>query len=234
MPLSTQSDLEGVTKFQNQYAERSLSPVRFSSLIARLSAWRAFMVAHGMLGQDPMRYGGVGFGNLSARIGPYSGPKCTRPFVISGTQTNALPEVGLAHFSVVSSHDIGENRIKSFGPVEPSSESLTHGAIYDLSSSIRFVMHGHSPLLFRHRKALRIPTTGVAIPYGTVAMAREMRRLYSESTIAEKRILAMEAHEDGIITFGKTAWEAGQAMLRHVILALEHGCHPPYSHSSPR
>lgn len=224
LPRSPPTDLEGVTKFINFHENKELSPTRFSSLIASLSAWRAFMVAQGMLGQDQTRYYGVGFGNISARIGPYSGPKGIRPFVISGTQTNALPKVGLAHFSIVTSYDINGNALQSCGPVAPSSESLTHGAIYDLSSSVRFVMHGHAPLLFGYRSELNIPTTGPDIPYGTVAMAREMRRLYGESTLPEKRILAMDAHEDGVITFGKTAWEAGHAMLRHLILASELDC----------
>ena len=215
------SDLEGVTKFQNEFKKEHLCPLRYRARIAELSAWRSFLVSQGILGQQPDRYEGIGFGNISARIGPYSGPRGRRPFLVSGTQTNALSEIGMEHFSVVDAYDIGGNRLRSHGPVAPSSESLTHGAIYDLSSAIRFIMHGHAPLLFQHRQRLLIPTTGINIPYGTVAMAREMRRLYTESTIRDKKIIAMDAHEDGIIAFGKTAREAGETMLRFLIQALE-------------
>ncbi|MBK8432646.1 MAG: hypothetical protein IPL28_15730 [Chloroflexi bacterium] len=33
-----------------------------------LEKWRAFCVAHGLIGQDPTRYAGYGFGNISQQI----------------------------------------------------------------------------------------------------------------------------------------------------------------------
>jgi ribulose-5-phosphate 4-epimerase/fuculose-1-phosphate aldolase len=231
------ADLEGVTKFENEFKNEHISALRYEAQIGELKAWRAFMMAQGILGQDPGRYEGVGFGNLSARIGPYSAPQGKRPFLVTGTQTNTLSEIDRRHFSIVDTYDIRGNRLQSHGPVAPSSESLTHGAIYDLSSSVRFVMHGHAPLLFQYRKQLHIPTTGVNIPYGTVAMAQEMRRLHTDSTVGEKRIIAMDSHEDGIITFGKTAWDAGETMLRFLIQALKvnaQEAHASYSFKSPR
>ena len=44
-----------------------------------------------------------------------------------------------------------------------------------------------------------------------MAMAQEMARLYRETTLESVRVLAMAGHEDGIITFGHTAEEAGAA-----------------------
>jgi len=113
--------------------------------------------------------------------------------------------------------------------VLPSSESMTHGAVYDLGPHIRFVFHGHSPVLWRRAEALRLPVTGSRISYGTPEMAREVERLYRTSTLPELQILAMGGHEDGIVVFGRTAEEAGQVLLRHLARAYEAECRTGFS-----
>ena len=51
-------------------------------------------------------------------------------------------------------------------------------------------------------------------------MAREVADLYRNSTLHEKRILAMLGHEDGIVSFGRTASEAGEVMVNTLAEAL--------------
>jgi L-ribulose-5-phosphate 4-epimerase len=113
-----------------------------------------------------------------------------------------------------------ENRLVAHGPVQPSSESLTHGAIYVLDSRILWVVHAHSPEIWRNAAALGLPMTG-AVPYGTPAMAEEVQRLFHASDLPEKRIFGMAGHEDGIVTFGRTAEEAGGVMLAYLARALQ-------------
>ena len=55
-------------------------------------------------------------------------------------------------------------------------------------------------------------------------MAREVGRLYRSTALAEMQILAMGGHEDGIITFGRTAEEVGEVMLRYLARAYEAQC----------
>jgi len=47
-------------------------------------------------------------------------------------------------------------------------------------------------------------------------MVKEVTRLFSETDVLKKRIFSMAGHEDGIISFGKTAEEAGKVMLNYL------------------
>jgi ribulose-5-phosphate 4-epimerase/fuculose-1-phosphate aldolase len=179
------------------------------------------MATTGLVGQDPARYGGAGYGNVSARVGVPSLPPGTRRFLVTGTQTGALRTLFAEHYCVVERYDARRNWVQSHGPVLPSSESLTHGAIYDLSPAIRFVLHAHSPAIWRHAAALGIPTTPVDVAYGTPEMAEAVRRLYRAGTLPEERILAMGGHEDGIVVFGHRAEDAGLVLLRYLAASYE-------------
>lgn len=202
---------DGVIKFGADHRDTPLTESRYGDLAASLIAWRAIFAHVGAIGQVTSRYGGVGFGNVSGRLGPFPGAPRARPFLITGTQTGGRDCLGLEDFCVVERWDIGRNHVHSHGAIMPSSESMTHGAIYDLGPHIRFVFHGHCPVLWQAARALRLPTTDPQVPYGTPGMAREVGRLYRESPLAEGRVLAMGGHEDGIIAFGRTADEAGSA-----------------------
>jgi ribulose-5-phosphate 4-epimerase/fuculose-1-phosphate aldolase len=204
---------EGVIKFQAEHRHERLDPVRYVGLVRELSAWRRIFLLLGLVGQDDARYSGAGFGNLSARVEAGASRAGRRAMLITGTQTGALPELELTHFCLVDSYDAACNRVVSRGEVMPSSEAMTHGAIYDLSEQIRFVFHAHAPAIWERAHKLGIPTTAADVPYGTPAMAFEVMRLYSESDLATLRVLAMAGHLDGIIAFGESAAHAGSAMI---------------------
>lgn len=216
---------EGVIKFSAEHRRERLAPRRYGTLCCALIAWREILAKTQLVGQDPRLYGGAGYGNVSGRVGPPGNALGARSMLITGTQTGGLAQLGLDHFCVVERYDYRRNWVRSAGLVEPSSETMTHGAIYDLSPHIRFVFHGHGAVIWRRARALRIPTTDPAVPYGTPAMAAEVQRLYRTSALPETRILAMGGHEDGIIVFGRTAAEAGQVLIAYLARAYEHVCH---------
>ncbi|MFQ5678378.1 MAG: class II aldolase/adducin family protein [Gemmatimonadota bacterium] len=215
---------EGVIKFRTEHEERSLEPRRCGGLACQLIAWREIMSLTGLVGQDPARYEGAGYGNVSARIGPPNSALGRRSFLITGTQTAGKRCLGLDDFSLVERYDYRRNRVRSRGLVRPSSESLTHGAVYDLGPQIRCVLHAHCPVVWRQSGRLGLPTTDPAVPYGTPEMAVEVLRLYRETVLPERRILAMGGHEDGIVVFGKDPEEAGQVLLRWLARAYETTC----------
>ena len=215
---------EGVIKFRAEHRHGSLDPRRHGELACSLAAWREILAGTGLIGQELGLYGGFGYGNISGRVGPPSAPKGRRSFLITGTQTSGKRCVSLADFCVVDHFDDRHNRATSFGPVLPSSESLTHGAVYDLGSQIRVVFHGHSPTIWRRAEQLRIPTTSPSVPYGSPEMAAEVRRLYRSSSLAERKIFSMGGHEDGIVVFGRTPDEAGQILLGTLAKAYETQC----------
>jgi hypothetical protein len=55
-------------------------------------------------------------------------------------------------------------------------------------------------------------------------MAEEVQRLYRTSALADRRVFAMGGHEDGIVAFGHTLHETGQALLTELASAYELCC----------
>ena len=202
---------EGVIKFDLQFSVAD--PVPIDSL-SELNRWRSILWNHGLIGQDPSRYGGYGFGNVSQRIEPFDTERGKRKFVISGTQTGDLEELDSSHYTIVSAYDTGLNQVLASGPVKPSSESLTHAAIYDLDNDIRAVLHVHSPDIWEASAAHGITQTDPGIDYGTRAMAQEVQRLFNKTDERLSGILVMGVHEDGVISFGHSVEQAAQALLQ--------------------
>jgi ribulose-5-phosphate 4-epimerase/fuculose-1-phosphate aldolase len=202
---------EGVIKFDLLFS--AAEPVALNSL-QELNKWRSILWRHRLIGQDPARYEGYGFGNVSQRIGPFDAECGKRGFVISGTQTGELEELDNSHYAIVSAWDTAHNQVIASGPVKPSSESLTHAMIYDLDGKARAVLHVHSPDIWNSATARGIPLTDVSIEYGTPAMAQEVRRLFNETSVRQSGIFAMGGHEDGVVSFGHTVEQTGLVLLR--------------------
>jgi ribulose-5-phosphate 4-epimerase/fuculose-1-phosphate aldolase len=203
-------EAEGVIKFDLCY--RVTEPVAPAEL-EELNSWRSRLWQLRLIGQDPMRYDGYGFGNVSQRHGPHTAARGERAFLISGTQTGALPKLDARHYTLVERYDAAANRVVAQGPVKPSSESLTHGILYDLDTRIQVVLHVHSPDIWQAANALDIPVTAASVTYGTPAMAAEVQRLFRETDVLRQRIFSMGGHADGIIAFGQSVAEAGATLL---------------------
>lgn len=216
--------LEGVIRFAAEHRTAAAAPDRTGALACALSSWREILAQTGLVGQDPARYGGAGYGNVSGRLPPYPGDRGARAFLITGSQTGGKKHLSLADYCVVERYDERRNWVRSSGPIMPSSESLTHGALYDLSPRIRYVLHGHCAVIWRHAEALGLPTTHPSVEYGTPEMAREMRRLYQTTSLADRRVLAMGGHEDGVVAIGVTLEEAGAALVSTLARAYERVC----------
>jgi ribulose-5-phosphate 4-epimerase/fuculose-1-phosphate aldolase len=215
---------EGVIQFRAEHDQRELEPRRYGDLACELIAWREIMALTGLVGQEPGRYEGAGYGNVSARVGARGAALGQRTFLITGSQTSGSRCVGLADFAVVDAYDYRTNVVHSHGCSMPSSESLTHAAAYDASPLIRCVLHAHSPVVWRQRRELRLPETDPAAPYGTPEMAQEVGRLYRESVLPERQILAMGGHEDGILVLGRNPEDAGAVLLRWLARAYGAAC----------
>lgn len=212
--------MEGVIQFQAHHKTGHLSLRRYADATDEVLAWREILRAMQIVGQHPDRYDGAGFGNLSVRVGPFPGQKGARPFLITGTQTGGERCLSLADFALVHRYDVHRNEVRSEGERLPSSESMTHGALYDLTPAIRCVMHVHAPVLFEQAKSLGLPTTDAAVGYGTPAMAQAMGRLWRTTPLEQVGVLVMGGHEDGVVGFGRTVAEAGHRILGTLARAL--------------
>lgn len=209
---------DGVIKFQLQHTQAQALPW---DQLAELNAWRKILVMLECIGQTPARYDNIGFGNISARIGNDDLPANQRRFAITGTQTGGVANLTAEHFVTVTACYSNQNKIISEGPLKPSSESMTHGTIYAIDKRIRWVMHGHCVPIWQNAERLGIPLTDGRVPYGSPEMANEVRRLFRESDVRKLKIFAMGGHDDGIVTFGRSAEEAGQVLLSWLAKALQ-------------
>jgi hypothetical protein len=126
--FSYRMEEEGVIKFDLRYTAGPAVP---ENAILELNKWRNILWEHALIGQDPARYDGYGFGNISQRIGKRDAAIGRRAFAISGTQTGHLKQLGNQHYARVTAYNADSNQVVADGPVRPSSESMTHGVIYD-------------------------------------------------------------------------------------------------------
>lgn len=213
---------EGVIKFSCRHRYERL-PLEDETTITPLFKWRELLGSYGMVGGgDPSRYQGAGFGNLSVRSPPHlrdtsslnQSPTPRSQFVITGSQTGHLDVMSVSQLAWVHSYSITQMSVESTGETLPSSESLTHAMIYQLRQEISWVFHVHSPELWRARDQLKLPSTPAHISYGTQEMAHAVERLFQEEGEPIHLILAMAGHEDGIISYGNTALEAGAAIIK--------------------
>lgn len=204
---------EGVIKYQLDYTPGQALE---RSSLAELIAWQRIMHRLGLLGRDPERYGGLAYGNLSQRV-------LGRGFVISASQTGDRPLPGPDGYCLVTEWDCAANRIRAHGPAKPSSESLTHAALYDAGPAIGCIIHGHSPEIWRLREVLGLASSPDDTPYGTPAMGDAMAQLYQAHGFSGVGAIAMGGHVDGLVSFGRDPDEAGQEMVHLLRSALSLG-----------
>ena len=188
-------------KFTYQCARPDIAP--FDAL-AGLNACRRKLLEQRLMGVDS---NGIGFGNVSVR-------DCvSKNFYITGSATGGLPELTPTDCVRVVAYDFAKNWLRYEGAAIPSSESLTHAAIYESDPSTSAVIHCHDSGLWA-TLLHRAPTTSKAIAYGTPEMAYEIMRLFKGTDLRSRKILVMAGHEGGIATFGKNLEDAFDVVMR--------------------
>jgi hypothetical protein len=134
---------------------------------------------------------GTGFGNISIRTNK-------NEFLISGTDTGAKRVLGPQDYCLVSSVDIAGNTVNSRGPVPASSESMTHGALYESCRDIRCVIHIHSRLIFDGMIRDRCLSTPQDVLYGTPEMAHAVIRCVQGG---QEGVIVLSGHDEGVLSY---------------------------------
>jgi hypothetical protein len=195
--------VEGVIKYRLDFTRGPALP---TARLRELIGWQRILRRLGLVGRDPARYGGLAYGNLSLRQPDGS-------FIISASQTADRPHPGPTDYTCVTDWDFAANRLTATGPASPSSESLTHAALYDADPAIGCILHVHCPEIWQRGDALALPGTDPQVAYGTPAMAGEVGRLYREYGFAGHGVLVMGGHQDGILGFGRDPDDAGSRLM---------------------
>ena len=190
---------EGYIKFRCNWIKETALP---TYKITEINTWRDRLYEYSLIGAYP---NGIGFGNISVRTNDQS-------FIISGSATGTLETLNENHYVRVDEYNFAENSLTCTGPIEASSESLSHASIYACSPETNAVIHIHNMEMWK-KFLHQIPTTRTQVLYGTPEMANEIKRLFEETDIASKQIMAMAGHEEGIIAFGKTLADAGKLLF---------------------
>jgi hypothetical protein len=192
---------EGYVKYVSHWTP---GPATHKLAAQELETWRKPLFDAGLIGE--YKDLGIGYGNISIRRGS------SDLFLISGTQTGHLPVTDERHYSLVTDCDIRSNVVRCSGPVQASSEAMTHAAIYALGDGIAAVVHIHSAELWQ-RELGQLPTSDANVAYGTPDMARELDRLYRMDGFREAGVAVLAGHEEGLISFGTTLEEAANRVL---------------------
>ena len=172
--------------------------------LAELNAYRRKLLDFHLIGVDP---NGIGVGNLSVRDG------ATDDFYITGSATGGIHELTLADCAKVVACDFERNCVRYEGSTLPSSESLTHAAIYKSDATAGAIIHCHDSTLWA-AVLNEAPTTSKAAAYGTSEMANEIMQLFTRTDVQSRKIVVMAGHEAGILTFGKDLEEAFAVLMR--------------------
>ncbi len=182
--------------------ERVAAEITSFEGLAELNAHRRKLLQLGLIGVDP---NGIGFGNLSVRDG------ATDNFYVTGSATAGIQELTMGDCSKVVACEFERNCVRYEGSALPSSESLTHAAIYKSDATAGAVIHCHDSKLWA-AVLNQAPTTSRAAEYGTPQLAYEIMQLFKRTDVP--KIIAMAGHEAGILTFGKDLEEAFAVLMR--------------------
>jgi ribulose-5-phosphate 4-epimerase/fuculose-1-phosphate aldolase len=144
---------------------------------------------------------GIGFGNVSVRV-------CSEEFFISGTATGALPVLTPAEYCLVIACAFSHNRAVSTGPVQPSPESMTPGAVHHSNAGVHCVIHIHSKKFFDGMIRDNYPATPESAAYGTpeiaLAIGECITRLAGVNTesVHTEGMIVLAGHDEGVIAYG--------------------------------
>jgi ribulose-5-phosphate 4-epimerase/fuculose-1-phosphate aldolase len=175
-----------------------------------LEYWRKKLFKLNLIGE--YQESKIGFGNLSM-IYDYSDVfQGSRPqFIISGTQTGKYPELDGRYYTRILDYIIRDLKITMQGPIEASSEALTHAAIYEKNPIIKSVFHIHSPVLWKMMIEKNLPFTSANIPYGTYEMAQATQQCIADTSSG---VFCMHGHTDGIVSYGTSLEESWVNIMR--------------------
>jgi hypothetical protein len=194
---------EGYIKYHCQW--NHTEPFTLTQL-NELLQWRDFLYQHGLIGMYP---DGIGFGNVSIR-------HKANQFFITGSATGHLSHIERQHISLVVNVDLPNNTLTCEGPIQASSESMSHAVIYQSIAAVNAVVHVHHKPTW-DRWLHQLPTTSVSASYGTPQMAEEISKILHDQHFMSQKIIVMGGHEEGIMTFGTDLEEAVATLMKYVV-----------------
>ena len=198
--LDTNSIDDGYIKYNQEHI---LGDAPAHLLLNSLDEMRTKLFDMGLIG---IYDNGIGFGNLSIRSG------IGNSFIITGSATGGQRVLGSDGYVLVKEFNLKNNSVKSIGKIAASSESMTHGAIYETEKRCNAVIHIHSMALFNAMLHNNYPKTPKKVAYGTPNMAKSISKLVKNSK-SDSGIFVTEGHTEGVIAFAPSIEIAGELII---------------------
>ncbi len=140
---------------------------------------------------------GVGFGNLSLRIGDF--------VLITGSRTGGVRIAKIEDYSLVLDWDLSRFRVKSLGLKPSSSETFTHLSVYTARPGVNVVVHLHWDKVWNWGKD-RFPGTPEWSSFGSEELAKEVFKLVVELN-RDWGVIGLWGHQDGLVFWGRSVGE---------------------------
>ena len=190
---------DGVVKYSLEFEQTNEIAIKECNKIEKI---RERLYSLGLIGAYD---NGIGYGNISLRY------KDTNEFVITATQTGELANLEPKDYSLVT--DVNFDTFKTYakGFSKPSSESITHAAIYTLDSNINAVIHVHNEKIWNFMLSNNYLSTNDT-PYGTPEMVEDINEMYKNINPVLNNAFVMKGHFEGVVTFGKNLKEAEKVL----------------------
>lgn len=191
---------EGVVKYNLNFTPKDIAIDKEYELLEKC---REELYSLGLIGAYD---DGIGFGNISVRY------ENSDKFVITSTQTGHLENLTIDDYSLVDEIDFGSFKTIASGKSKPSSECITHGAIYGLDKNIDAVIHIHNLKLWEFMLENDYLSTNDT-PYGTIEMVEDVKDIYKNIDSLQNNLLVMKGHYEGIVSFGKDIEDAKKPLF---------------------
>lgn len=179
---------EGYIKFTIDAVEAD--PPVWDTQLEELNSARNRLYDLGLVG---MTHEGIGFGNLSIRN--------SDNFIITASATGGKKRLEAVDYAFVVDFDLEKNWLRSKGAAKASSESMSHGALYQADDAINCVIHVHSRTMFDYMLEKDYAGTSEHAAYGTPEMALDLKAR-AVSLGKSSGIFVMTGHQDGVIAYG--------------------------------
>jgi len=195
---------EGYIKFNAECV--SEKPVNSDMAADIINKWRARLYDISLIG---MLENGMGFGNISMRTGDGKG------FIISGSAIGNTRILKRKQYAKIVDFDFERNYVKFEGVIMPSSESLSHAAVYTADEEVHAVIHIHNQKMWNTLFGI-IPTTSMNAQYGTKELAYEIIELFSSGKVKKTDMFVMGGHKNGLMSFGRDIKSAVGIIMKYL------------------
>lgn len=182
---------EGIIKFSYEFVSNRLPS---TSTIEKLNEIRQKFWELKLIGMDK---NGISYGNISQRLTKSS-------FLITASQVGFKKTLKAEDYVIIQVADVELNRVWVEGIKQPSSESLTHYAVYKANPLANFVIHFHHKKLWEKLFGI-VPTTEFNVNYGTKELAQSIFEMISKSENKNREIVVLGGHRDGFIAYSSKA-----------------------------